>query len=308
MPFRGSYRFLTPATAGRCAATKKITKRLRSFGPGQVSVGRQSRSTGALSKTACAPPSTGEYTGTDSRSSGRVNPEIAGPTRSACVPGHRSGRRWRSNAMDGIKLRFCFRYRPNFSCVPPLMHLCLDASSSDLCSAGTEQGNATVHRYVQQKMLLRVLQVPRPSSSLLRPNVFPEAAIISLSTMTTSLGFTAAPDQHWRCFARQRLALAGILLLLVFLACAVLAPHLAPHDIQMQLDLATRLTPPSSTHWFGTDELGRDVLSRTLYGARVSLTVAFAVVAISLITGLVLGMLAGFYGGWLDTVINLYLA
>lgn len=61
------------------------------------------------------------------------------------------------------------------------------------------------------------------------------------------------------------------------------------------------------SHWFGTDELGRDVLSRTLFGARVSLTVAFAVVAISLTAGLVLGMLAGFYGGWLDTFINLYL-
>jgi len=92
----------------------------------------------------------------------------------------------------------------------------------------------------------------------------------------------------------------------MFLLCAVFARLLAPHD-PAQLDLAARLTPPSAAHWFGTDELGRDVLSRTLYGARVSLTVAFAVVAISLLTGLVLGMLAGFYGGWLDTVINLYL-
>jgi peptide/nickel transport system permease protein len=100
--------------------------------------------------------------------------------------------------------------------------------------------------------------------------------------------------------------MAGLLLLAVFLLCALLAPWIAPHD-PAQLNLATRLTPPSAAHWFGTDELGRDVLSRTLFGARVSLTVAFAVVAISLFVGLVLGMLAGFYGGWLDTVINLYL-
>lgn len=113
-------------------------------------------------------------------------------------------------------------------------------------------------------------------------------------------------EHDWQGFARQRLALAGVLLLLLFLLSAVFAPHLAPHD-PAQLDLAARLTPPSAAHWFGTDELGRDVLSRTLFGARVSLTVAFAVVAISLAVGLVLGMLAGFYGGWIDTIINLYL-
>jgi len=124
--------------------------------------------------------------------------------------------------------------------------------------------------------------------------------------MVTSLRPATAPAHDSRGFARQRLALAGLLLLLIFGLCALLAPLLAPHD-PAQLNLATRLTPPSAAHWFGTDELGRDVLSRTLFGARVSLTVAFAVVAISLAVGLVLGMLAGFYGGWLDTVINLYL-
>lgn len=124
--------------------------------------------------------------------------------------------------------------------------------------------------------------------------------------MLTSLRSSSTSAQYWRGFSRQKLALAGLLLLLIFLLCAVLAPHLAPHD-PAQLDLASRLAPPSPAHWFGTDELGRDVLSRTLYGARVSLTVAFAVVTLSLTAGLVLGLLAGFYGGWLDTVINLYL-
>jgi len=124
--------------------------------------------------------------------------------------------------------------------------------------------------------------------------------------MLSSLSTTGVPNRGWHGLARHRLALIGMLLLTFFLLCALLAPFLAPHD-PAKLDLAARLTPPSAAHWFGTDELGRDVLSRTLYGARVSLTVAFAVVAISLFTGLVLGMLAGFYGGWLDTVINLYL-
>jgi peptide/nickel transport system permease protein len=124
--------------------------------------------------------------------------------------------------------------------------------------------------------------------------------------MLTSLRPATALARSLRDIARQRLALAGMLLLVVFLGSAIFAHLLAPHD-PAQLNLAARLTPPSAAHWFGTDELGRDVLSRILYGARVSLTVAFAVVAISLVTGLVLGMLAGFYGGWLDTVINLYL-
>lgn len=96
------------------------------------------------------------------------------------------------------------------------------------------------------------------------------------------------------------------MLLLGFLLIALFAPVLAGRD-PAQLDLPGRLQPPSLQHLFGTDELGRDVLARTLYGARISLSVAVAVVALSLTTGLLLGTLAGFYGGWLDVAINLYL-
>jgi len=105
---------------------------------------------------------------------------------------------------------------------------------------------------------------------------------------------------------QHRLAFAGGLVLTLFLLCALLAPWLAPHD-PAHLNLSARLLPPSATHWFGTDELGRDVLSRTLYGARVSLIVATAVVALSLALGVTLGMLAGFYGGFTDTIVNIYL-
>jgi peptide/nickel transport system permease protein len=104
---------------------------------------------------------------------------------------------------------------------------------------------------------------------------------------------------------RPGLAAVGALLLLLFLVCALFAPWLAPHD-PAQLDLNARLLPPSHSHYFGTDELGRDILSRTIYGARISLTVAVSVVAISLSLGLLTGALAGFYGGWLDAVVNLY--
>ena len=106
---------------------------------------------------------------------------------------------------------------------------------------------------------------------------------------------------------QYRLAVIGIAILLGFTTCALFAPLLAPHD-PAQLSLTARLRPPSPAHWFGTDELGRDVLSRTMYGARISLTVAVAVVALSLAVGLLLGALAGFYGGLTDTIVNIYVS
>jgi peptide/nickel transport system permease protein len=114
-------------------------------------------------------------------------------------------------------------------------------------------------------------------------------------------------DKVDKRMTRNRLAMAGLILLVLFAICALLAPWIAPHD-PAQLSLGARLLPPSHAHWFGTDELGRDVFSRTVYGARVSLTVAFAVVAVSLTLGLVFGMTAGFYGGWIDTVVNVYVS
>src|SRR5580658_6244387 len=104
---------------------------------------------------------------------------------------------------------------------------------------------------------------------------------------------------------RQPLAAVGVTLLVVFVVCALFAPWLAPQD-PAQLDLTGRLMGPSWAHWFGTDELGRDILSRTLFGARISLIVAVSVVGLSLGVGLVAGGLAGFYGGWTDTVVNIY--
>ncbi len=103
----------------------------------------------------------------------------------------------------------------------------------------------------------------------------------------------------------QPLAAIGVLLLAGFILCAVFAPWLAPQD-PASLDLGGRLLSPGHGHWFGTDALGRDILSRTLYGARISLIVAVSVVSISLALGLIAGLAAGFYGGWIDTVLNVY--
>jgi peptide/nickel transport system permease protein len=105
---------------------------------------------------------------------------------------------------------------------------------------------------------------------------------------------------------QQPLAALGIALVSIFVLCAVFAPFLAPQN-PAQLDLGGRLMAPGHGHWFGTDELGRDIFSRTLYGARISLVVAISVVSFSLGIGLVAGLAAGFYGGWTDTVLNVYL-
>lgn len=106
---------------------------------------------------------------------------------------------------------------------------------------------------------------------------------------------------------RQPLAAAGGMLLLALAVCAVCAAWLAPYD-PMQIDLSARLLPPGHSHWFGTDELGRDTLSRTIYGARISLAVSVSVVSGSLFMGLLMGVIAGFYGGWTDTVLNVYVS
>jgi len=105
---------------------------------------------------------------------------------------------------------------------------------------------------------------------------------------------------------RQPLAVLGFLLLAVFLLSALFAGPLSPYD-PARLNLDGRMLGTSQAHWFGTDELGRDIFSRTLYGARVSLIVATSVVILSTAVGLLLGCLAGFYGGLLDLIVNVYL-
>jgi peptide/nickel transport system permease protein len=109
-----------------------------------------------------------------------------------------------------------------------------------------------------------------------------------------------------RTMRRHPTASFGAFLLLLFLFAAIAAPLLA-HADPAHIELSARLQPPSHQHLFGTDELGRDVFSRTLRGARISLSVATAVVLLSLAAGLLMGSIAGFYGGFADTVINLYL-
>jgi ABC-type dipeptide/oligopeptide/nickel transport system permease subunit len=103
--------------------------------------------------------------------------------------------------------------------------------------------------------------------------------------------------------AQSRTAVAGAFIILVFVLCAIAAPLLSPYDPVAQV-IAERQTPPFSPgHLLGTDELGRDVLSRIIYGARISMVIGIVSVGISLSLGLLIGTLCGYYGGWLDRIV-----
>src|SRR5262249_10814038 len=102
---------------------------------------------------------------------------------------------------------------------------------------------------------------------------------------------------------RNPLATIGAILIAIFVVFALFAPWIAPQD-PAHLDPPTRLSPPSPMHWCGTDELGRDILSRLIYGSRISMLVGSCVVATSLALGLIVGSMAGYYGGRIDRIVN----
>ena len=102
--------------------------------------------------------------------------------------------------------------------------------------------------------------------------------------------------------AGNRMALAGGIIVILLFVVSLAAPLLAPYD-PLAIDLTRILAPPSWQHWCGTDQLGRDVLSRMIWGAGISLKVGFVATGIAVVIGALLGALAGYYGGWWDMVI-----
>jgi peptide/nickel transport system permease protein len=108
--------------------------------------------------------------------------------------------------------------------------------------------------------------------------------------------------EFWARLRRNRMAMSGLALVLGMFAVSLLAPWLAPHDPDA-IDVKQMLMPPSADHLLGTDTLGRDVLSRLIYGSRVSLKVGFVAVGLATLIGVLVGALAGFYGGWVDQVL-----
>ncbi|WPP40424.1 ABC transporter permease [Paenibacillus hunanensis] len=106
-----------------------------------------------------------------------------------------------------------------------------------------------------------------------------------------------------RLFMRNRTAVVGLIIVLLFIVLALIAPWITGYEYTAQV-LADRLQPPSAKHWFGTDDLGRDIFTRTIYGARISLWVGFLSVIGSIVIGTLLGIVAGFYGKWVDMIIS----
>ncbi|MFQ0814231.1 D-ala-D-ala transporter subunit [Brucella anthropi] len=106
----------------------------------------------------------------------------------------------------------------------------------------------------------------------------------------------------WVNLRANPLAMMGLFIIIAFVVLSLAAPLLAPHDPSVQ-DLGNRLSAPTAEHWFGTDELGRDILSRILYGGRVTLGMVIAVVVLVAPIGLFIGCIAGYFGGIVDTAL-----
>ncbi len=106
----------------------------------------------------------------------------------------------------------------------------------------------------------------------------------------------------WEQFRKNKMAVAGGILVILLFIVSLLAPWIAPYDPNA-IDLKNVLAGPSANHWFGTDQLGRDVMSRMIWGAGVSLKVGFVATGIAIIIGTILGALSGYYGKWVDAAI-----
>lgn len=107
----------------------------------------------------------------------------------------------------------------------------------------------------------------------------------------------------WRMFKKNKLAVIGLIIIIILASLSIFAPFIASHDPN-KTNILHAKKAPSADNWFGTDRLGRDIFSRILFAGRISLTVGLVSMSIAVLIGTVLGMLAGFYGGWIDIIIS----
>ena len=137
-----------------------------------------------------------------------------------------------------------------------------------------------------------------------------------MQTLSTTRPFTTKKEFYaqfkkksiahelWLRFLKNKTAVIGLIIFSIIVTVALTAPLIADYNtVVIKINIAERLQPPSMKHWFGTDELGRDILARIVYGARVSLLIGTSAIFVSLMVGLVLGGTAGYYGGKIDSVI-----
>src|SRR5262245_51960145 len=130
------------------------------------------------------------------------------------------------------------------------------------------------------------------------------ASGVALSTAQPAGGRRTRQASIWRSIRQQRLAMTGLILVVFFALVAAVGPAFAPYGPTEQF-IDDRLQPPSAHYLLGTDEFGRDILSRLLYGARISFQVGAIAVGIAGVAGILLGLIAGYRGGWVDNILTL---
>lgn len=128
---------------------------------------------------------------------------------------------------------------------------------------------------------------------------------VATPTQAAAVQSPLHPPVRWRILKRlrrHRLAMLGLGFLILLLLCAIAADVVSPYK-PLEQAMQVRLRPPSAQHWLGTDDFGRDILTRIIYGARISLQVGFVAVGLAGSIGILLGLLSGYFGGWMDSVI-----
>jgi peptide/nickel transport system permease protein len=145
---------------------------------------------------------------------------------------------------------------------------------------------------------------PRPVPPPGRPTALPRWRAWLLAETPASRGQARLGHAYvgWLAFRRNPLAMTGLAVLIALVLIALFTPLLTDRSPVAQ-DLSQRLKPPSAQYWFGTDELGRDIYTRVLYGSRITLVIVALVVVMVAPTGLLVGTVAGYKGGWVDTVL-----
>ena len=127
-------------------------------------------------------------------------------------------------------------------------------------------------------------------------------AVAELTTQKMYREEQTMAQMVWRAFRRHRPAMIGLSIMIVFALTSILAPYITPYDPE-KTELSRMLEPPSIEHLMGTDELGRDLLTRILYGGRVSLSIGVMAMGLAVVVGAAVGGLAGYYGGWVDNIL-----
>jgi peptide/nickel transport system permease protein len=133
-------------------------------------------------------------------------------------------------------------------------------------------------------------------------------AVVSLDGVAlpeASKTFRSSRPRAYKLLLRDKRATVGLIVLTIIVVSTILAPYISPYDPRSQeFDI---LQEPSTTHFLGTDDLGRDLFTRILYGARISLLFGISTVTIGLVIGVTMGLLSGYYGGWIDTILMRYI-